>query len=116
MSIFSILWRISPLLIVVLSYVIVGSEFINLIDISVLRAMPYLMGFVLLCFASMFNRSRFIAPIVITLFVYWFIQSYLQSSLSQPTAQNLFIGINVLFCAQLIISALMPEKGLMTRF
>ena len=105
----------SPLLIVVLSYLIVGSEFINLIDISVLRAMPYLMGLVLLCFASMFNRSRFVAPIVITLFVYWFIQSHLQSSLTQLATQSLFVGVNLLFCAQLIISALMPEKGLITR-
>ncbi|MFT6266722.1 MAG: diguanylate cyclase (GGDEF)-like protein [Oleiphilaceae bacterium] len=115
MSIFSTLWRISPFLIVVLSYLLVDSEFLNLIDVNVLRAMPYLMGFVLFCFASMFNRSRFVAPIVITLFVYWFIRSHLQSPLSEPSTESLFIGINVLFCAQLIMSALMPEKGLVTR-
>ena len=93
----------------------VDSAFLLSIDVNVLRSLPYLMGGVLLCFASMFNRSRFIAPIVITLFVYWFIRSHLQSPLSQPATQSLFIGINVLFCVQLIISALMPEKGLMTR-
>jgi len=114
-SIFSTLWRISPFLIVVLSYLMVDSSLLLSIDVNVLRSLPYLMGGVLLCFASMFNRSRFIAPIVITLFVYWFIRSHLQSPLSQPSIQSLFIGINVLFCAQLIISALMPEKGLMTR-
>jgi GGDEF domain-containing protein len=114
-SIFSILWRISPLLVVVLCYFLIDSKLLSLIDVSVLRAMPYLMGFVLLCFASMFNRSRFVAPIVITLFVYWFIRSHLQSPLTEPATQSLFIGINMLFCAQLVFTALMPEKGLITR-
>jgi len=114
-SIFSTIWRISPLLLVVFSYALVDSSVLGLIDINVLRAMPYLMGGVLLCFAAMFNRSRFIAPIVITLFVYWFIRTRLQSPLSQPEIQSLFVGVNILFCCQLMFSALMPEKGLMTR-
>mgnify|MGYP000657499233 CR=1 FL=1 len=115
MSIFLILWRISPLLLVTLSYVLVDSKILSIIDVNVLRAMPYVMGIILVCYASMFNRSRFMAPIVITLFVYWFIRTYLQSPLSQPETQSLFVGLNVLFCVQLIMSALMPEKGLMTR-
>lgn len=115
MAIFSTFLRSSPFLIVVLFYFLVDSKFLSLIDVNVLRALPYVIGFVLICFAAMFNRSRFVAPILITLFVYWFIRSHLQTPLSQTTTQSLFISINMLFCAQLILSALIPEKGLMTR-
>ena len=115
-SIFPSLWRISPFLLVLFSYVLVHSAILTSIDIHVLRAMPYVLGGVLLCFAAMFNRGRFIAPIVITLFTYWFIRTRLQSPLSQPEIQSLFVGLNVLFCLQLLFSAVVPEKGLMTRF
>ena len=64
----------------------------------------------------MFNRSRFIAPIIITLFTYWFIRTKLQFPLEQAEIHSLFTGLNVLFCMQLIATSVLPEKGMMTRY
>jgi len=109
------LLRISPLLIVLLGYALFSWQIHFYVDANVLRAMPYLMSVILVCFAMMFNRSRFVAPILITLFVYGFIRSRLQSPLSQPDIMAMFIGLNILFCLQLVLSAVLPEKGLFSR-
>jgi diguanylate cyclase (GGDEF)-like protein len=74
--------------------------------------MPYLLACVLLGFTAMFNRSRFIAPIIIALFVYHFIRERLQVPLAQEKVMAMFAGLNILFCLQLVISAIVPEKGL----
>ena len=112
MSFIAISWRLLPLAIVVSSFVLVSLNQFHNVDVDVIRAMPYLLAVVLFLFAGMFNRSRFVAPIVITLFAYIFIRERLQSSLGQDNVMALFVGLNVLFCAQLVLSALLPEKGM----
>ncbi len=63
----------------------------------------------------MFNRSRFIAPVIIALFAYHVIRERLQTPLSQDAVLALFTGLNLLFCMQLLFSLCWPEKGLFTR-
>mgnify|MGYP000140756144 FL=1 len=115
MSLITISWRLSPLFIIFVAFFLARFNSLMLVDIDVLRALPYLLAVVLFCFAAMFNRSRFIAPVVITLFSYWFIRERLQSPLIQEEVMAMFTGLNLLFCGQLILSSLIPEKGMFNR-
>lgn len=109
------IWRLSPLIVVLLSFVLVRVSSIDLLDENVVRTAPYLLACILLGFSSMFNRSRFIAPIFVALFAYYFIQSNLQAPLSRDDVMAMFSGLNLLFCFQLVFAAVMPEKGAFNR-
>lgn len=63
----------------------------------------------------MFNRSRFIAPVLVALFAYYFIQSKLQVPLSRESVMAMFAGLNLLFCTLLLFAAMVPEKGAFNR-
>ena len=115
MTFISIIWRFLPLIILLAAFLLARFNPIHFIDIDILRALPYLLACVVLGFASMFNRSRFMAPVVIALFAYHVIRERLQAPLSQEASMALFAGLNFLFCAQLLLSVLWPEKGLFNR-
>jgi len=114
-SLITLSWRLSPLFIIFVAFFLARFNSLIAVDVDVLRALPYLLAIVLFCFAVMFNRSRFIAPIVIALFSYWFIRERLQSPLIQEDVMAMFTGLNILFCGQLILSSLIPEKGMFNR-
>tara|TARA_R110002072_G_scaffold122685_4_gene257471 strand:+ start:18921 stop:20147 length:1227 start_codon:yes stop_codon:yes gene_type:complete len=114
-SFINLLWRLLPLIIVVVAFLITRFNQLHFLDIDILRILPYLLACVLFGFAAMFNRSRFMAPIIIVLFVYYFIRERLQVPLSQSAVMAMFTGLNFLFCLQLILSSILPEKGLFTR-
>lgn len=115
MPVFENLWRFSPLIFVLSSLVLVRFNVVDYLDHNVLKTAPYLLACVLLGFASMFNRSRFIAPVFIASFVYFYIQQRLQTPLTQPNVMAMFTGLNLLFCLQLMFSAVVPEKGMFNR-
>ncbi len=115
MSFINLSWRFLPLIIVVLAFALARLDALNFIDIDTLRILPYLLACVLIGFAAMFNRSRFMAPILIALFAYHFIRERLQVPLSQNTVMGMFTGLNLVFCFQLVMSALLPEKGMFNR-
>ena len=115
MTFISLTWRLLPLIILLAAFLLARFFSISFIDLELLRAMPYLLAAVLLGFASMFNRSRFMAPVLIALFVYHVIRERLQAPLSQEAVMALFTGLNLLFCAQLLLSAVWPEKGMFNR-
>ncbi len=108
-------WRFSPLIVVVLSFFLARVSSIEALDENVLHTAPYLIACILFGFSAMFNRSRFIAPIFIASFTYYFIQSKLQTPLAKAEVMAMFSGLNVLFCAQLVFAALVPEKGMFNR-
>jgi len=114
-SVLAISWRLFPLIIVLIAFVFARLGNLNAIDIEVLRALPYLLACVLFGFASMFNRSRFMAPIVIAVFAYHFIRERLQVPLVQQEVMAMYAGLNVLFCIQLTLSSIVPEKGMFNR-
>lgn len=116
MSVLNLIWRLLPLICVVIAFLIARFNFISFPDVDLLRLMPYLLACVLVGFASMFNRMRFIAPILIALFTYHFIRERLQIPLSHQTVMAMFTGLNLLFCLQLIAASVLPEKGLFSRF
>lgn len=115
MTFISLAWRFLPLIILLAAFLLARFFSVNFIDLDLLRAMPYLLAVVLLGFASMFNRSRFMAPVLIALFVYHVIRERLQAPLSQEAVMALFTGLNFLFCSQLVLSAVWPEKGMFNR-
>lgn len=115
MPILTVSLRFLPLLIVLFAFALVRFNQLHGIDAELLRVLPYILACVLFGFASMFNRRRFIAPIIIALFTYHFIRERLQVPLSQNTVMAMFTGLNVLFCVQLIFSSLLPEKGMFNR-
>jgi diguanylate cyclase (GGDEF)-like protein len=108
-------WRLSPLIVVVLSFFLVRISSIEALDENVLRTAPYLLACILLGFSAMFNRSRFIAPIFIALFAYYFIQTKLQTPLTRSDVMAMFSGLNLLFCTSLMFASLVPEKGMFNR-
>lgn len=108
-------WRFLPLIIVIVAFILARFDVFQFIDKATLRLLPYLLACILLGFAAMFNRSRFMAPILIALFAYHFIREKLQVPLSQATVMAMFTGLNLVFCFQLLASALLPEKGMFTR-
>ena len=55
------------------------------------------------------------APILIAVFSYHFIRERLQVPLSQNTVMSMYTGLNMLFCSQLILSSVLPEKGMFNR-
>ncbi|MFT6906029.1 MAG: diguanylate cyclase (GGDEF)-like protein [Oleiphilaceae bacterium] len=115
MSFISISWRFLPLIIVLLAFFSARYQFLSFVDVDILRVLPYLLACVLIAFASMFNRIRFMAPILIGIFAYHFIRERLQVPLSQNTVMSMFTGLNILFCSQLILSSILPEKGIFNR-
>ena len=115
MSIIHLSWRLLPLIIVLLAFFSARYQLLSFMDVDILRALPYLLACVLIGFSVMFNRSRFMAPILIALFTYHFIRERLQVPLSQNYVMAMFTGLNVLFCAQLILSSILPEKGMFNR-
>lgn len=110
------LWRISPLFILLIGYAVGVNAFFRVVDAEVLRSLPYIVSFILLGFSCVFNRSRFVVPVLATLMVYWFIQHRLQTPLTESVTMGLFIALNLIFCCQLILVALMPEKGVFNRW
>lgn len=108
-------WRFLPLIVVLVAFTLARFNQLNFIDIETLRVVPYLLACVLLGFAAMFNRSRFMAPIIIALFTYHFIRERLQVPLSHNAVMAMFTGLNLLFCIQLILSSILPEKGMFNR-
>jgi diguanylate cyclase (GGDEF)-like protein len=108
-------WRFLPLIIVLLAFFSARYQFFSFVDVDILRVLPYLLACVLIGFASMFNRIRFMAPILIGIFTYHFIRERLQVPLSQNTVMSMFTGLNILFCSQLILSSVLPEKGMFNR-
>jgi diguanylate cyclase (GGDEF)-like protein len=114
-SFISLIWRFLPLLILLAAFLVARFNPVTFIDTGILLALPYLLSFLVLVFASMFNRSRFIAPVLIALFAYYVIRERLQVPLSRDTVMALFAGLNLLFCAQLLLTALWPEKGMFNR-
>lgn len=115
MTFISFVWRILPLIILLAAFFLARFFSMSFIEPDLLRTLPYLMAAVLLCFASMFNRSRFMAPVFIALFAYHVIRERLQAPLSQEAVMALFTGLNALFCAQLLFSVIWPEKGMFNR-
>ena len=115
MSLISILWRFLPLIIVLSAFLLARFSQLHFIDVEILRVIPYFLACVLIGFASMFNRIRFLAPILIAVFTYHFIRERLQVPLSQNTVMSMFTGLNILFCSQLILSSVVPEKGMFNR-
>jgi diguanylate cyclase (GGDEF)-like protein len=114
-SLINISWRFLPLIVVLAAFTLARFNQLYFIDVEILRVVPYILACVLFGFAAMFNRSRFMAPIIIALFAYHFIRERLQVPLSQNTVMAMFTGLNVLFCFQLILSSLLPEKGMFNR-
>lgn len=114
-SVINVSWRFLPFIIVILAFTLARFNQLYLIDVELLRVLPYILACVLLGFASMFNRSRFMAPVIIGLFTYHFIRERLQVPLSHSTVMAMFTGLNLLFCSQLILSSLLPEKGMFNR-
>tara|TARA_R110001592_G_scaffold93981_3_gene272510 strand:+ start:2493 stop:3719 length:1227 start_codon:yes stop_codon:yes gene_type:complete len=114
-SFISISWRFLPLIIVLLAFLAARYQMLTFIDVDILRILPYILASILIGFSAMFNRSRFMAPILIALFTYHFIRERLQIPLSQNTVMAMFIGLNLVFCGQLILSSVLPEKGLFNR-
>ncbi len=115
MSLINSLWRFLPLIVVLIAFILARLNQLHLLDVELLRVLPYILASMLFGFASMFNRSRFIAPIIIALFAYHFIRERLQVPLSQNTVMAMFTGLNILFCSQLLLSSLLPEKGMFNR-
>lgn len=115
MSFINLSWRFLPLIIVLLAFFLARYQLFSFVDVDILRILPYLLACVLIGFASMFNRIRFMAPILIGIFAYHFIRERLQVPLSQNTVMSMFIGLNILFCLQLILSSILPEKGMFNR-
>ena len=115
MSFINISWRLLPLIIVILAFFLARYQLFSFVDVDILRALPYLLACVLFVFAAMFNRIRFMSPILIAVFTYHFIRERLQVPLSQNTVMSMFTGLNILFCSQLILSSVLPEKGMFNR-
>lgn len=115
MSLFAMVWRFLPLLILLLAWLLARSDQHELFASGLLIALPYVLACVLAAFAFMFNRSRFMAPVVIAVFTYHFIRERLQIPLHQDSVMAMFTSLNLLFCAQLLVAALVPEKGLFNR-
>lgn len=115
MSFISLSWRFLPLIIVFSAFLLARFSQLHFIDVEIVKVVPYLLACVLFGFAAMFNRSRFMAPIIIALFTYHFIRERLQVPLSHNTVMAMFTGLNVLFCAQLLLSSILPEKGMFNR-
>lgn len=108
-------WRFLPLIVVLVAFFLARLNQLYFIDVETLRVVPYLLACVLFGFAAMFNRSRFMAPIIIALFTYHFIRERLQVPLSHSAVMAMFTGLNVLFCVQLVLSSILPEKGMFNR-
>lgn len=115
MSFINISWRLLPLIIVLLAFFLARYQLFSFVDVDILRVLPYLLACVLVGFAAMFNRIRFMAPILIAVFSYHFIRERLQVPLSQNTVMSMYTGLNMLFCSQLILSSVLPEKGMFNR-
>lgn len=115
MSFSTLAWRLSPLFLVLASVIWLKFYPVTFFELNVIRVLPYLLSIVLFLYAGMFNRSRFLAPILITVITYIFIREKLQSSLEQDHIMAMFTGVNVLFCAQLIFAAIYPDKGMFNR-
>lgn len=115
MSFISHVWRFLPLIVVILAFLAARFEKLFVVDTDLLNSAPYLLACVLLGFAAMFNRSRFITPVLVALFGYFFIHQRLQVAASSSEFMALFTGLNLVFCLLLIISSCWPEKGLFNR-
>ncbi len=108
----TIFWRILPLLFCLSGFVLVHYYDEAYLSLDVLRTLPYVLALVLACFAIIFNRSRFLAPVISIILSYWFIRTQLQASLQNPETQLLFIQLNIALVFQLVTCALWREKGI----
>lgn len=113
MSVFSLTSRLYPLLILFSGLLLAWLDAGGLRNSEIVLALPYVGAALLIVFAAMFNRSRFISPVVIALLTYHLIRERLQVPLSEPEMMALFTGLNGLFCGQLILAVLWPERGLL---
>lgn len=110
-------WRASPLIILLFGYgLVVWPQVALTAERTILHSLPYILAIVLVVFAGLFNRCRFILPVASILFFYWMIQQRLQTPLLDQLAMNHFIGVNLVLCCQLLFAALIPEKGLFNRW
>ena len=111
MSVPAMLWRSLPLLICLCGvYVAVAQH--ALIPLQVLHFLPYVLGVVLLSLALVFNRLRFLVPVLVILASYGFIRYRLQVSLADEATWRTFFALNVFYCLFLLLGACWPEKGL----
>ena len=82
---------------------------------EVLLNLPYLIGAGALALACMFNRWRFVSPVIVALLTYAFIRNHLQTSLQEVESLSKFVGLNLLYCSALLLVLILPEKGAFSR-
>jgi len=110
-----LVWRFLPLLVLLLAWLLARSDWQHLFDSRLVIVLPYILACVAAGLAATFNRSRLLAPVLIAVLTYHCIRERLQLPLLEESAMALFTGLNLLFCGQLIMAALLPDKGLFNR-
>ncbi len=78
----------------------------------VLVNLPYLICLVAVVIAYQFNRSRLLLASYGVATLYWFVQNYLQVSLSQPDAWRGYLAISLALPVLTFYLLLLPERGI----
>jgi diguanylate cyclase (GGDEF)-like protein len=92
-----------------------GRAYMNLLSREsrvILDNLPYLICLVAVVIAYQFNRSRLMLASLGVAALYWFVQNYLQVSLSHPDAWRGYLAISLALPVLTFYLLLLPERGI----
>ena len=78
----------------------------------VISILPYFLCITALFLAYQFNRCRLMLAVLGVGFFYWLVQSYLQVSLSQPDAAEIYLASSLALPLLCLYLLLLPETGI----